>query len=366
MMKTSLIKLISLLSLASLSCNVLAQASPNLSSPASMYRVIEEMAIKNMASPSTNPIELIRKEPTEQQTALAKNHMASDGTIALMLIDKGRIVFEGYQGPTESNRLVSMSMGKSILSLLVGEALCSNKIDSLDDPAEKYAPELEGKYLGKASIRQLLTMTSGVKSPDSTHGQPYYRSSHYLLIRTESMKNIITKYDNNDSRSIFGNIWTYNNLNTDALYFVINKVSNKNFIGFYKSTIVENAGLNSATYWALDSSGNEITHSFYFATLQDWARLALYIRDHLLHKQNTCMGKYIKEATSNNVFARSSEFNNYGYQFFVNSKTGYKNDFWMVGFAGQRIAFNMKDDKIVINFSWKLNVESTHTLFNKF
>ncbi len=367
MMNTLSIKLISFLSLSFFSVTVLSQPSPPVPSPATVYRNIENLAIKNQVASSTKPVTLVRKDPTEKQKTLANNHLSLPGNIALMLIDKGEVVFEGYQkGPTEVNRLVSFSMGKSIMSLVVGEAYCDNKITSLDDPAEKYAPELKGKHIGKASIRQLLTMSSGAKIPSSHHGQPYYMATHNLLMRSDSMKNIIAKHDNDDNKSFLGNAWGYSNMDTDALYFVVKGATNNGFADFYKTNLVEKAGLKDTTYWGLDADGNEITHSFYFATLQDWARIGLYIRDHIKNKQQTCMGKYITEATSRQVNAKSPEFANYGYQFFVNNKTTSLNDFWMVGFGGQRIGFDMEKDKIILNFSWQPNPENSHFLLKQF
>jgi hypothetical protein len=38
-------------------------------------------------------------------------------------------------------------------------------------------------------------------------------------------------------------------------------------------------------------------------------------------------------------------------------------DFWMVGFAGQRIGFNIDHDKIILNFSWEPDPEKTYLLF---
>lgn len=367
MMNTLSIKLISFLSLSFFSTVALSQASPGPSSPATIYRNVENLAVKRQVDASSNSVSLSRKDPTEKQKTLAVNHLSLPGNIALMLIDKGEVVFEGYQkGPTETSKLVSFSMGKSIMSLVVGEAFCANKISSLDDPAEKYAPELKGKYIGKASIRQLLTMSSGARIPSSHHGQPYYMASHNLLMRSDSMKNIIAKYDNDDNKSFFGTAWGYSNMDTDALYFVVKGATNNGFSDFYKTSLVKKAGLKDITYWGLDANGDEVTHSLYFATLQDWARISLYIRDHIKNKQQTCMGKYIAEATSKQVYAKSSEFSNYGYQFYVNNKTTFLNDFWMVGFGGQRIGFDMEKDKIILNFSWQPNPENSHFLLKQF
>lgn len=77
------------------------------------------------------------------------------------------------------------------------------------------------------------------------------------------------------------------------------------------------------------------------------------------------MKKYVQQATKFQMPARAPEFKNYGYQFFVNNTTTLMDDFWMVGYAGQRIGFNLSEDKIILNFSWIGNPEKTYALFRQ-
>ena len=52
-------------------------------------------------------------------------------------------------------------MSKSLASLVVGKAICTNESISLEARADRYSKELVGTAQGEASIRQLLTMSSG-------------------------------------------------------------------------------------------------------------------------------------------------------------------------------------------------------------
>jgi hypothetical protein len=97
--------------------------------------------------------------------------------------------------------------------------------------------------------------------------------------------------------------------------------------------------------------------------MQDWARIALYIRDAYKNPTDSCIKDFVLQATKKQIQARSSEFKNYGFQFFTSNTTTMMNDFWMVGYAGQRIGFNMDEDKIVLNFSWSPDPEKTYSLF---
>ena len=85
--------------------------------------------------------------------AKAQATLANPNRIALMLIEDGKVVFEGFNnGAGKDNTLLSYSVAKSMTSLAVGEALCAGKITSLEDPVEKYLPELKGNHYGSGSI----------------------------------------------------------------------------------------------------------------------------------------------------------------------------------------------------------------------
>ena len=57
----------------------------------------------------------------------------------------------------------SFSVAKSITSTLVGAAIQDGYVRSLDDPVTRYIEALRGSAYDDVTVRQLLTMTSGVK-----------------------------------------------------------------------------------------------------------------------------------------------------------------------------------------------------------
>jgi CubicO group peptidase (beta-lactamase class C family) len=54
-------------------------------------------------------------------------------------------------------------VAKSITSTLVGAAMRDGHIKSMDDKVSDYIPQMKGSAYDDVSIRQLLTMTSGVR-----------------------------------------------------------------------------------------------------------------------------------------------------------------------------------------------------------
>ncbi len=76
----------------------------------------------------------------------------------------GKLRLERYGLDFDADgRWTSFSVAKSITSTLVGAAMRDGHIKSMDDKVSDYIPEMKGSAYDDVSIRQLLTMTSGVR-----------------------------------------------------------------------------------------------------------------------------------------------------------------------------------------------------------
>src|SRR6185437_5247042 len=108
----------------------------------------------------------------DQQTYSLDDFLARQRITGLLVIKDGQIVAERYQyDRSASNRFVSHSMAKSIVSLAIGIALAERKIASLDDTIAKYEPGLSGTPYGETTIRNTLRMSSGVPFSEAYDGQ---------------------------------------------------------------------------------------------------------------------------------------------------------------------------------------------------
>jgi CubicO group peptidase (beta-lactamase class C family) len=83
----------------------------------------------------------------------------------VLVLHDGRIRLERYLPPHgPAIRWNSFSIAKSITSTLVGAAMKDGAIRSLDDPVTRYITGLRGSAYDEVTVRQLLTMTSGVRT----------------------------------------------------------------------------------------------------------------------------------------------------------------------------------------------------------
>src|SRR5438046_8296537 len=89
---------------------------------------------------------------------------------ALVVVVDGVLVHERYfHGTRAEDRLLGFSATKSALALVVGQAVDDGRLPALDTPVTDLVPELGASGYAGVSLRQLLTMTSGVGWREDYH-----------------------------------------------------------------------------------------------------------------------------------------------------------------------------------------------------
>lgn len=313
----------------------------------------------------------LRAPGGEPLRAQAQAALDRPGTLALALIERGTLVYEGYAGGwSAADRFFSFSVAKS-LTALAGEALCAGRIRSLDDSAVSYAPELAGTAFGEASVRHLLMMASGAQSggPELS-GQPYAGA---FTAEMRGRKSLTEQWREHGRRARGflseirpGERFDYNNLDTAALGAVVRGATGADFSAWFRQTVVEKAGLAETSRWHLDRDGRELNYAAYSATLRDWVRLALRFRAVLQGATDEpCLRAFLEEGTRTRIatYARSG-FSGYGYQIWTDFTPGPRDAFWMLGYGGQRIAVHLPSDRILVTFASSPQ-ESTLRLFGR-
>ena len=85
-------------------------------------------------------------------------------TTGFLVVKNGVIVSEDYYRGNQSDTTpILMSVTKSVVSILIGMAMESGLIRSIDDPVELYAPILKERGYAGVSLRNVLQMSSGIR-----------------------------------------------------------------------------------------------------------------------------------------------------------------------------------------------------------
>lgn len=353
------------------------QTPPRFNSAQTSYRFwMDPTARVTKMDPATKARDIRKDLSSESYSELRKSAQAAvdlPGTTALALVDKGAVVFEGYglsKGATPEGRFVSMSVAKSVTALAVGEAFCAGKIKDLGDKAEDYAPSLKGTSYGESSVRDLLMMASGAKSGTSeSHGQPHPTATTENWSGSKTIADHLEQFKDRDrsfgSAVRPGTRFAYKNLDTAALAFVIQGATGMPFHQWTQQTIVEKSGFADSSFWHVDRDGNAINYAFLNASLEDWIRLTLRFREIINGETDeACLKAFLESGTKNLLptYSRGG-WSGYGYQIWTDYQFGSKSAFWMLGFAGQRIAIDPVTDKMLITFAWSPE-DQVLTLFN--
>ncbi|MGL5682090.1 MAG: serine hydrolase domain-containing protein [Marinifilaceae bacterium] len=84
-------------------------------------------------------------------------------TVSFLVIQNDSIIYEDYRDGWDYEKLSNVfSVTKSVTALLVGAAMDDGYISSLNETIGRYLPEFRGCCMAGITIRELLTMSSGL------------------------------------------------------------------------------------------------------------------------------------------------------------------------------------------------------------
>lgn len=206
--------------------------------------------------------------------------LAASATTGLLVARDGTILHEAYfQGYDERSLATSFSVAKSFVGALVGIAVERGHLRTLDDPIDAYVPELAaGGYAG-VTIRQLLTMSSGVAWNEdyAALGSDVMQLPLRIFGLRQGVVDVLRRLPRAHAP---GSERHYASADALALGLVITRATGMTATAFLEETIWRPAGMASAAAWTTDLRGQELTHAFLGATLRDVARFGrLYLNE---------------------------------------------------------------------------------------
>jgi CubicO group peptidase (beta-lactamase class C family) len=213
---------------------------------------------------------------------------------ALLVARGGKVALERYwRGHRPGGPTNSASMAKGITSLLVGIAVGEGTLPSLDAPAATWIPAWRADARRKITLRHLLQMHSGLR-PMGTYDEPFSDAS-YLALGTD-MRYVV---DNVPAVAEPGTRFDYNNVNYQALGFVLEAATGRRFAAYLSEKLWRPLGCADARVWLDREGGSAHASGFLFAGPDDWAKVGLM----LLHQgewdgRQVVPRDYFKELTT--------------------------------------------------------------------
>jgi CubicO group peptidase (beta-lactamase class C family) len=288
------------------------------------------------------------------------DYLARQRTTSILVVKDGKIVFERYQyDRNDGHRMHSQSMAKSITSLLVGAALDEGKIKSIDDLAEHYVTDLKGTALGKASIRNLLQMSSGASflTQVGAADSDVYR----LTMETYYKKGCggASAVSWVREGGIPGTKFNYSNADTFTLGLVVRHATNISLSDYASEKLWQPIGAESDATWLVDWAGVESAFTGFSAVARDYARLGILLaNDGQVNGKQVVSSDFLKAATDMSMqpqYLRAKAilgYYGYGYQYWLlpyRTRT-----FMMMGIMGQAIYVQPESKLVMVVTSvWK-------------
>lgn len=207
-------------------------------------------------------------------------YMAGQRSAALLIVHDGKLRLERYGLDFDAGgRWTSFSVAKSFTSVLVGAALRDGYIRSMDDKVSTYIPAMKGSAYDDVSIRQLLTMTSGVKWNED-YGDPNADVARFNNHQPEPGVDAIVSYLRRLPREVpAGTRWHYSTGETNLVGILLAEATKKPLAQYLSEKIWVPAGMEQQATWLLSRSGREISGCCIQAAARDYARLGLFLLD---------------------------------------------------------------------------------------
>jgi len=225
-------------------------------------------------------------QPTGTNDSMTwEQSLAANYTDAIVVLHKGRIVYERYFGEMKPHTPhMAMSVTKSFFGTLGAMLVAEGKLDA-NALVSKYIPELKDGAWGDATVRQALDMTIGVKYSEN-YADP--NAEIWQHVRAGSVFPRPPGYTGPQSFYEFvqtlkkegehGNGFYYKTVNSDVLGWLIRRATGQSVGEVLSERIWQKIGAEQDGYMLIDTVGNEFAGGGFNPTLRDMARFGEMMR----------------------------------------------------------------------------------------
>jgi len=171
----------------------------------------------------------------------------------------------------------SFSIAKSITSTLVGAAMKDGSIKSLDDPVTRYITDLRGSAYDEVTVRQLLTMTSGVRWNEDYTDLKSDVARMYAEPPAPGLDMTVSYVRKLPREAPPGTRWVYKTAETNLVGVLVMAATGKPLADYLSEKIWRPYGMERDAEWMLDDIGHEQGGCCLAMTLRDLGRFGLFI-----------------------------------------------------------------------------------------
>lgn len=306
---------------------------------------------------ASNVSRLGHREPTAEEKVVvekAKALFARSSAKAMALVDGGSVVWSEMKAPITPEAMVfGFSIGKTVTGLAIGRAICAGKL-TLSSKLEDHVTELASTDLGRATVRDLLTMRSGtwegnkdssVWNLEQAQAIGAGRMNWLDLLKTDEVSAAASSAFGAKRKP--GEVFSYKSTDPIALGVALARVTGTHYAEWVEQTVLLPAGIEGPAAIAQDrAAGYGQGDGALRMRFDDWVRLAVWVRES--ENQSGCFGDYVRESMKPMTLTGKigSMPDSYGYLTWVRGDSS-----WAIGHGGQRIAWNRRNGRTLVAFS---------------
>jgi CubicO group peptidase (beta-lactamase class C family) len=240
--------------------------------------------------------------------------IAARSVTGLVVLKGGAVVHESYYlGTGPDDRRISWSMAKSYLSMLLGILRAEDGVlPDLDVQVVEVVPELAGTAYDGVTLRQVLTMTSGV-----AFNEDYldFWSDINRMGRTLALGQPMDGFAASlkDRAAEPGTWFHYVSIDTHVLGMVIRAATGKPVAALMQERLIGRMGLEADAYYIADGTGEPFVLGGLNLTTRDYARMGQMV---LEGGRGIVPADWLAESTRRQAPAEMSAMG-YGWQWWV-------------------------------------------------
>ncbi len=275
--------------------------------------------------------------------------------VAYLIIKDGKIIFEQYwedYGPESLSN--SFSMAKSVVGLLVGAAIDDGYIESIHQPVSDFIPEFKTPKNRDLSIKDVLTMSSGLNWDES------YGSLFSTTTEAYYGKDINSLIHGLEVVEEPGREFKYLSGNTQVLAMVVEAAVGKRISAYTSEKFWQPMGAVNEALWCLDDEeGMEKAYCCFNSNARDFARWGqLILNEGTWNGETLLSADYLQAATSaaNLADENGEKVNFYGYQWWIHDANGWTVPY-MRGILGQYVFAIPEKNAVVVRLGHKRSKE---------
>ncbi|RLL65315.1 serine hydrolase domain-containing protein [Paenirhodobacter hankyongi] len=286
----------------------------------------------------TGPVSPLPAGVAEPIGPVERDWITRRAVTAVVMLRAGQIVQEDYFLGTGADDLrISWSMAKSVLSALFGTVVAEGRIPDLDAQVTQYVPALKGSAYDGTTIRDVLTMSSGVAFNEDymDFGSDINRMGRVLALGG-SMDAFAASLKTRATAP--GSHMHYVSIDTHVLGMVIHGATGRDPVELMQERIIAPMGLEASPVMLTDGEGTGFVLGGLNLRTRDYARIGqMFLQKGFWNGRQIVPADWVAASTAHQAVDGAG----YGFQWWVPvDNADHGGDYMARGIYGQYIYVN--------------------------